>query len=147
MLPQLRAQPGARHRRCAPLHAFHQRGFAKYIGGMVQHPAIGAVHLRAVTRPGTAVVIDKIPERFRGFRKVAHLGRPVVHLDVDVGMIIRIPGCGVLLIPDTLQVCRQAARLPGRTQEQVAPELKIQRHQAIIHLIVFDSFQPFVCRF
>ena len=44
------------------------------------------------------------------FGEVAHLRRPVVHLQVDVDMVVRAPRGKVILVPDTLQIGRQLRR-------------------------------------
>ena len=61
------------------------------------------------------------------FAEVRDFGRPIVHLDVDVGCILAVP-CGILSgigIPYALKVCRLCARLEG-AYEQIASELEIK---------------------
>ena len=55
-------------------------------------------------------VRDEIEQRLVHLGKIAHLGWPVVHLDVDIQMVIAIPGRLDFLIPKALQVGRQPAR-------------------------------------
>jgi len=43
-------------------------------------------------------------------RQIGGLGEPVVHLQVDVAVIIRMPGRVVSIIPEALQIGRQRSR-------------------------------------
>ena len=62
------------------------------------------------------------------FGEVGQLGRPVVHLRIDVGGVIAAPGCLHPGIPDSLQVGGLAAGLRAADQ-QVAAKLEVRRHQ------------------
>ena len=75
------------------------------------------------------------------FRQIANLGRPVVHLDVDVDMVIRIPGWYQLIVPDPLQIGRQVPR-PGTADQQVASEIEIEGGQTGIGAVLRDTVQP-----
>jgi len=52
-----------------------------------------------------------IEEHTRGFGQAAHFGRPVIHLQVDVGVEVGVPGRLEVLVPDALQVGRLPTRL------------------------------------
>ena len=53
---------------------------------------------------------NELEQRFMQLRKITDLGRPVVHLYIDVEMPVTVPRCLHTLGPDALQVRRQAAR-------------------------------------
>ena len=57
------------------------------------------------------------------FRQVPGERLPIVHLYVFIVVKIRVPGRGVIPVPDALQVGRPAARMIGADQ-QIAPELE-----------------------
>ena len=78
-------------------------------------------------------------------RQVAGLGRPVVHLQVDVGVVVGVPRRVDVLVPDPLQVGRQRAR-PTRAEQQVAAELEPGRQQVGVGATLPDLRQPFVGR-
>ena len=58
-------------------------------------------------------LIDKHQKGIVAFRQVCYLGRPVIHLYVDVNMIVGVPWRNQAVRPDPLQVGGQVAR-PGR---------------------------------
>ena len=75
-----------------------------------------------------AHAVDEIEERSSRLREVRHLGRPVVHLDVDVDVIVGAPRRLQLLVPEALEVGRHAARArrrdqagSGRTENRARP--------------------------
>jgi len=57
--------------------------------------------------------VNEPKERIRELGQSRHLRRPVVHLHVDVDVVVGIPRCFELLIPQTLQVRRQRSRTRG----------------------------------
>ena len=46
--------------------------------------------------------LDEIEERLVAFGQIADFGRPVIHLDIDVDVVIRAPRRGDVLRPDAL---------------------------------------------
>ena len=59
------------------------------------------------------------------FGKLRDLSRPVIHLDIDIDVVVCIPGRIQAIRPDTLEIGRQASG-PRAAYQQVAPELVIQ---------------------
>ena len=53
--------------------------------------------------------VDHPNERFVTFRQIRWFGQPVIHLDVDVRMVVRVPRRVVRVVPETLQVGRKAS--------------------------------------
>ena len=79
----------------------------------MQGPATCAIHL--LCRFGTCHtdVFHHLDEGVVTLRQVGNLSRPVVHLDIDVGGVLGVPGrilTGVG-VPQALQVGRLGARL------------------------------------
>ena len=66
---------------------------------------------------------DEIDQRHVAFGEVGRFGTPVVHLDIDVVVVVAGPGWRVAVVPQALQVGRQAAR-PRTAGEQVASILE-----------------------
>jgi hypothetical protein len=64
--------------------------------------------------PGLPDRFDQVEQRQVAFGKVRHLGRPIVHLHIDVGVVIAVQG---VWIPSAQRPCRFAARSPGRLLE------------------------------
>ena len=62
--------------------------------------------------------------------KVGCLGGPVVHLNVDIGVDIRVPGrvC-TTVVPDTLQVVGGSNGLTVRTDSQITTVVEVQLFQ------------------
>ena len=80
---------------------------------MMQRPTACSVHL--LCRLGTSYtdVLHHLDERVVTLAKISHFGGPVIHLDVDVRGVLRVP-CRILAgirIPDALQVGRLCTRL------------------------------------
>ena len=75
-----------------------------------------AAAVRDLRRPAArrAQHVDEVEERQVALRKIRHLGRPVVHLDVDVDVVIGLHG-GVE--PCAQRPCRFAGSVPGRELE------------------------------
>ena len=59
--------------------------------------------------------------------QIGRLGRPVVHLDIDVGVVVGIPRRRQAVVPQALQIGRQGIARAG--DQQVAAELHVQRLQ------------------
>ena len=107
-------------------HAVVERSLGEYA------PAIAIVVALAHFLPtGTlGTTQDEVNERLVQVREVGNLCGPVVHLDVDVGMDIRVPGrFRATVVPDTLQVVGSSNGLAVRTDSQVAAEVEVELFQ------------------
>ena len=60
--------------------------------------------------------LQVIEKRQVAFRQVADLGRPIVHLEVDIKVVVAVPRRIVLLRPNALQVGWQEARARAADQ-------------------------------
>ncbi len=89
--------------------------------------------------------MDVAVERFETIREVRGFRRPVDHLQVDVGVVIRAPrrlhGVG----PQPLQVGRHGAGA-RRTDHEIASELEIQRDERRVPRAVFHRVEALVGR-
>ena len=65
--------------------------------------------------------------------EVGGLGKPVVHLDIDVEVVVAIPRRRIFLCPDSLKVCREPAG-PAGADEEVAPNLEKECRESWIQL-------------
>ena len=70
------------------------------------------------------------------FGEAADFGRPIVHLQVDVQMVVGVPGSLDVLAPQSLQVGGHTAG-PRAANEEVATELEVQSAQIRIIGAVF----------
>ena len=68
-----------------------------------------------------------VEERPCAFGEVRRLGEPVVHLDVDVGMVVGEPGGLVAVVPKALQIGREETARAGR--QQIAAVLEHEHFQ------------------
>ena len=91
------------------------RGEAPRIVDRVDRPAARAVVDARGPRARRAHRLDQPNERLDGLRQVRRLGQPVVHLDVDVGVVVAVPGRLDGVGPEALQVGRQRCRASCRS--------------------------------
>ena len=107
----------------APNRALTGSGKAPDIGNDVCDPATRIV----VGLCGCLARLDQrlhvVEQRNVTRSEVGGLGKPVVHLDIDVEVVVTIPRRRVFLCPNSLEVCREPAG-PAGADEEVAPELE-----------------------
>ena len=111
MLPQVSGEPCAAVREHTPCSSIDRSCHSPQVGVVMCHPSTAVVHLLGSDGTRLAQVANHIEERAVGLLQVAHLGRPVVHLGIDVDGVFRIPWCVALIVPHTLQVGRLTAWL------------------------------------
>ena len=114
VLPEVRAEPRARRRERAPARAVHRSGDAPDVRVLVEDPAPGAVVLAGDAGALIGHLADQPEERLRRLGEVGDLRGPVVHLEVDVRRVLRIPHRIHVGVPDALQVRRLRARASTR---------------------------------
>ena len=90
---------------------------------MVGHPAPASVNIARNLSAGRGQRINQIKERFVALAQARHLGRPVVHLGVDIERPAGAPWRVQNFIPDPLKVGGLGSRAGGRN-EKVAPVLE-----------------------
>ena len=110
---------------------------------MMQCPTAAAVVIFGHLRAGDAEVVNHVIDRHPAFGEVRHLGGPVIHLEVDVDRVFAAPCRRTIAVPDALQIGGLGTRAAG-TEEQVPPELEIERRQCWIVGPGLDRLQPLV---
>ena len=129
VLEEVGREPRGAHRPEAPTGA---------VDGGRRTPEVGVVVGDEAARPVVgprrpsarlAQLLDQVEERLVALREVRHLGRPVVHLGVDVDRVLAAPGRVHLVVPEALEVRRLGARTRAG-DEQVAPVLEVGRGEA-----------------
>ena len=137
MLPEMGSEPGSAIRKHAPLRTIHRTCYAPDIGVMVCHPTTTTIHFPSRLCSRYAQILNQRIQRFRGVTEIRYLGRPVVHLRIDVDGIFTVPRCIFAVVPNALQVCRLSTRL-GRGDEQIATIVIHQRHHR--HILAARKF-------
>ena len=122
-------QPAAAVRPHAPHSEADRLGKRPRIARVMHHRATRAVEF---FRRNTAVLNQSIGEckqRFMALGEVRRLRVPVVHLNVDVRVVVGVPWCREMLVPQALQVRRKHATRARTREEQVSTELEIEREE------------------
>ncbi len=131
------SEPGSAIRKHAPLRTIHRTCYAPDIGVMMCHPATAAIHFLSRLCSRYTQILNQRIQRFRGVTEIRYLGRPVVHLRIDVDGILAVPRCIFAVVPNALQVCRLSTRL-GRGNEQIATIVIHQCHHR--HILAARKF-------
>ena len=105
---------------------------APLVGVVMEHPSVGAIHTGCRLAPCLADFPDEPEKGFVHLRQVGHLRRPVVHLEVDVGGVFRIPRGQHLLVPDALQIGGIEVIGLRRADEQIAPKLEVGGYEMAV---------------
>ena len=138
-------EPRTGHRTKVPGHILGSQrgGEPERIPGDRRGPATSSV-VRAchpLSRPHERTDIFK--EWLGAFRQVGGAGRPVVHLDVDVVVVVHIPRAVNAIVPYSLKIGGQVAG-PGGGDQQIAAELVVKFLQTRIgstRAITFKAFR------
>ncbi len=94
VLPEMERHPRAAHRPDTAVGIVDGRGVAPGVNVVMKCKAARAVHLLGGAAAALERHLDQVEQRPGGFRKVAHFGRPVVHLHVDVRGVLAVPRWG-----------------------------------------------------
>ena len=143
-VPQMLAEPRIASGPHAITGAVDRTGRSPNVGIVMQCPATTTVHGRRLP-PLHRYALHQIEKRLVHLGKVGHLGRPVIHLDIDVGGIFSVPGGTQLVVPYSLQVGGLSAGLRAAYQE-ITAKLEIERGQLGVE-ILFKLPHPHVGRF
>lgn len=111
------------------------------IGLMVRHPAAQAILLTSRASSVDRQRLDEVPQRLGTLGEPHGLGRPVVHLQVDIEGVVVPPGRGDALVPDALQVGGHRPR-PARREQEIPPKIELQRHQVRVRTSGMMRPQP-----
>ena len=69
--------------------------------------------------------VDVIDEWFLTLHQIAWPRQPVIHLQIDIQMIIRVPRRHDFIAPQTLKICRQTAG-PATAHQQITSVLEVE---------------------
>ena len=124
VLPQVAAVPGVGHEvvvapraHAAPDVALREDGPSLRDLAILASSILVTAHLCHLD--------DEVEEGQVHLRQVGGFGRPVVHLHVDVGVYVAVPGCRSQVVPDALQVAGDVHA--SRTADfEVAPVGKVE---------------------
>ena len=130
-------EPGSTIREHAPLRTVHRTCYAPDISVMVCHPATTTIHFPSRLCSRYTQILNQRIQRLRSVTEIRYLGRPVVHLRIDVDGIFTVPRCIFAVVPNTLQICRLSTRL-GRGDEQIAAVVVHQCHHR--HILTARKF-------
>ena len=130
-------EPGSAIREHAPLRTIHRTCYAPDISVMMCHPATATIHFPSRLCSRYTQILDERIQRLRGVTEIRYLGRPVVHLRIDVDGIFTVPRCIFAVVPNALQVCRLSTRL-GRGDEQITTVIIHQRYHR--HILAACKF-------
>ncbi len=97
-------RPGSPHGPHAPAGRTKELSLVPDIGGMMGHKSPAVIgYPRCLP-----AVLPQLPQKLQigkmALRQIGDLCRPVIHLQVDIDMIVRIPWWLQMLVPDSLQV-------------------------------------------
>ena len=130
VFPQMGTQPSATGIGSSPGGVFAGSGIIPYVGHHVEHPAICLIAIEGtrtcLSRRDKA--LHQRRQRLIEFGEAGLFQRPVVHLDIDVRMIVPVPGSRYSICPESLQIGRQAAGA-GTADEQIASVVIVQSSQ------------------
>ncbi len=129
-----------------PPYAVRGAGVAVQIAQMMRDRAPAAVELlRRLFAGGQQHLVHKAEERFVTGAEPRDLGGPVVHLQVDVGVVIGVPRVFELFDPYALQVRGQRI-LSGGGDQQIFAEGEVERGESRVPgcRVVFQAIEPFV---
>ena len=143
MLPDMLAQPYAAHRPHAVARGVHGGRATPEVGVVVGHPTVSAVI--QLCRFGSVLrqVFDQVEQRGSTFRKVGDLGRPVVHLGVDVEGIFTAPVGQQVLKPASLEIGGLAA-LPAAGDSDIPAELEELGLEVGIRLALLEGVDTYI---
>ena len=143
VFPVVKRQPRATHRPNAVIGVIDGRCIAPGVQVVMKREAAGAVHFFGRAPAAVKIRFDKVEERPSRLRKIADLGRPVVHLEIDVGGVFAVPRRSHAFVPDALQVGGHGAGTAAPHQE-IAAELEVERSETGIFLAFLDPGETLV---
>ena len=102
VFPEMQRHPRAAHRPDAAIAVIDGRRIAPGIEVVMKNKAARAIHFLGSAAAALEVRLDQVEERPGGFREIADFGRPVIHLDIDVGGVLAVPWRSHAFVPDAL---------------------------------------------
>ena len=124
MLPEMLAEPGIGG--LVPLEGLASPGIEARADGPASGRPGGKLELLFLGRvfsPDGDQGFHPGEERLVSLRHIRRLGGPVVHLDIDVGVVVAVPGRVVHVVPETLKVRGKTAGT-GASKKQITAILE-----------------------
>ena len=106
VLPNVSGEPSPTIWEFSPRCTIYRTCYAPQVCVVVSHPTATAIHCASSLFTSDCEVSNHIEERLVSVGQVSHLGRPVVHLRIDVDGVLRVPWCIELVVPESLQISR-----------------------------------------
>ncbi len=114
-----------------------------YIGVMMRHEPPAAVHPLRRAPSADPHLPYQLKQRHMAFRQIAALRNPVIHLQIDIDGILRIPRRKKALIPNALQRGRQPSG-PAAGNHQISPVIEQKLMQPQVFRFFRNAFKPLV---
>ena len=118
-------------------------GLREEFGCVVRHPAAHAVLFLRGDRTVFCETLHPHEDWFVGLAEVGDLGRPVVHLKIDVEVIVVVPGSLDVWVPKALQVGRVAVGA-GTGDQQVTSVVEDQCVQAWVTVLFSQAGETLI---
>jgi len=141
VFPEVGAEPGPSGVGSPPGGVFPGSRESPHVGHHVRHPAPGIVKGGGGLSSRLHQSFGEFNEGSVQFGQVGDFRRPVVHLDVDIEVVISVPGGVDGVGPEPLEVGGQQPRM-GAADEQVPPVLEIEGCQSVVIGIGGKGLQP-----
>ena len=104
----------------------------------MQHPAVGTIHITRRLLTLLVTLANQFEQGLIQLRQIRDFRRPVIHLQVDVRGVFRIPRRKHLVVPEALQIGRVYIIRLTATNQQVSPKLEIGGDEVIIGVRIAD---------
>ena len=145
-VPEMEGEPAASHEPvgCGEV-AVGRTGVGPDVGVVVGDEPPAPIHDPRGFFARFDEAFDQVEEGFVALGEVGDFGRPVIHFRVDVDGVFGTPCWLEVLVPDALEIRGEATGAAAR-DEQVAPEVKIQRGEPRIVRASVESLETFVGR-
>src|SRR5882724_5299625 len=108
MLPQMVTKPRAA-RGPNSVDTIDRSRTPPEISIVMEHPTAATVLFLCSATTANDQIIDQVKERLVTLRKIRELGRPIVHLEINIGCPLALPRRSQLVVPDSLQIGRLAS--------------------------------------
>ena len=131
MVPEMGAKPGPAGIGRTPRRMLARSSIIPHIGHHMQHPALCLTPVEALGAllPGRNQPLHHGHQRLDKLRQADLFHRPIVHLDIYIGMVITVPRRARTVRPQPLEIRRKRPR-PRTADEKVTPIVPVQCRQS-----------------
>ena len=133
MLPEVCTKPGSTCVSGAPRRVLARSGIVPDVGHHMLNPAFRLWTIEVFCRFFSTRYQPEyqLCERKMELAEIALFGDPVVHLDIDIGVVVSVPRGVECVCPKTLEVRRKAA-FAGAAYEEISSEIVVQCSEGIV---------------